>query len=121
MLDVERYRKVNVDARAPESLFTDTNLLALECNTGFLAQCVGKFREVNFADRATGRICLHLTSGVPDWADAEALERALASVDTRAALFATAPAVFAGGLPAPDRPRNLGDVADNQSTHRLGR
>ena len=121
MLDVERYRRVNVDARAPESLFTDAKLLAPEHNTGFLRQCVGKFREINFADQATGRIYLHLASGVPAWADAEMLERAIASPDTRAGLLATAPAVFAGGLPAPDRPRYLRDAADYESTHRLGR
>jgi hypothetical protein len=121
MLDVERYRRVNVDARAPESLFIDRNLLAPEHNTGFLRQCVEKFGEINFADQATGRIYLHLASGIPDWADAETLERAVANPDTRAGLFATAPTVFAGGLPAPDRPRYLSDAPDNQSTRRLGR
>jgi hypothetical protein len=121
LLDVERYRRVNVDARAPEFLFTDKNLLAPEHNTGFLRQCIGKFREINFVDQATGRIYLHLASGVPDWADAEALERAIANPDTRAGLLATAPAVFTGGLPSPDQPRYLRDAADYESTHRLGR
>ena len=121
MLDVERYRRVNVDARAPESLFADEKLLAPEHNTGFLRQCVGKFREINFADQATGRIYLHLASGVPDWADAEALEHASANPDTRAGLLATAPTAFAAGLSAPDRPRYLRDAAGYEATHRLGR
>ncbi len=121
LLDVERYRRVNVDARTPGSLFTDRTLLAPERNTGFLRQCVEKFREINFADQATGRIYLHLASGIPDWADAEALERAVANPDTRAGVFATAPAAMAGGLPSPGRARHLTDVADNDSIHRLGR
>jgi hypothetical protein len=121
MLDVERNRRVNVDARAPELLFADRNLLAAERNTGFLRQCADRFREVNFADQATGRICLHLTSGVADWADPEALERASADPDTRAGLLAVAPALADHSLAGPGRPRDLADAAATAALHTLGR
>ena len=62
-LDVERYRRVNIDAAAPESLYSDKRLLAPENNTGFLRQCVDRFREINFADQNTGRIYLRIASG----------------------------------------------------------
>ncbi len=58
LLDIERYRKVNVDAAAPELLFGDGTLLAPERNAAFLRECVERLRVVDFADQATGRIYL---------------------------------------------------------------
>ena len=63
LLDVERFRRVDVDAREPESLYRDRSLLAAEVNTTFLVECVRRFREVNFADRATGRVYARIESG----------------------------------------------------------
>ena len=121
LLDGERYRRVNIDATAPEFLYNDKRLLAPEYNTGFLKQCVGKFREINFADQNTGRIYLHLVSGRPAWADREALAQAASDPDTRAGLSATGPEVFDRALPAPDRPRYLAEVAGVEHAHTLGR
>jgi hypothetical protein len=107
MLDIERWRRVDVDAAAPEFLFRDAKLLAPEHNTGFLRACVGRFREINFADQATGRIYLHLSSGVADRADPPALERAAANHDVRAGLLAVAPNLFDRSIAAVDAPRFL--------------
>jgi hypothetical protein len=52
LLDIERYRRVNVDATAPEQLYPDTALLRPENNAGFLRQCVQRFRDVDVADQA---------------------------------------------------------------------
>ncbi len=107
ILDVERYRRVDVDAGAPERLYADTALLAPEKNADFLRQCVGQFRETNFADQSTGRIYLRVVDGSPVWVDREAFERAIAVADTRAGLMAAAPAAFADALPSPDGPTFL--------------
>ena len=120
-LDVERYRRVNIDATAPEFLYSDKMLLAPENNTGFLRQCIDRFREINFADQNTGRIYLRIVSGRPAWADREALEQAASNPDTRAGLLATAPAVFDRPVPGPDRPTYLSDVAGAEHAHTLGR
>jgi len=120
-LDVERYRRVNVDATAPELLFSDKGLLAPENNTGFLRQCIDRFREINFADQNTGLIYLRIVSGRPIWADRDALEQAASNPDTRAGLLATAPAVFDRAIPGPDRPTYLSDVAGAEHAHTLGR
>jgi hypothetical protein len=119
MLDVERYRRVNIDAIAPELLYKDPALLAPERNTDFLRQCVAKFREVHFADQASGRIYLRVVSGVPAWADREALALATSDPDTRAGLAATAPAVFDRALPSPPRPSYLDELFGAAQT--LGR
>ena len=120
-LDVERYRRVNVNATAPELLYGDEKLLAPENNTGFLKQCIDRFPEINFADQDTGRVYLRIVSGKPAWADREALERAASNPDTRAGLLAMAPAVFDGALPAPDRPMYLSGIAGAKQARTLGR
>src|SRR4029077_15003511 len=67
MLDVERYRRVDVDAKAPPFLYRDQALLAPENNAAFLQQCVDQFPAINFADHSTGRIYLRIVDGHPAW------------------------------------------------------
>jgi hypothetical protein len=121
LLDVERYRRVNIDATAPEFLYSDRALLAPERNTGFLRQCIERFRGINFADQATGRIYLRIESGKPVWADPEALAQAASDPDTRTGLSSTVPATFGPALPRPDRPRHLSDAMGGRQFHTLGR
>ena len=64
MLDIERYGRVNVEARECRESCTRTN----DCwrpstMSGFLKRCIEGFREVNFADQATGRIYLRIAVG----------------------------------------------------------
>ena len=120
MLDIERFRRVDVDARTPDRLFRDPKLLAAEHNTGFLRACVGRFREIHFADQASGRIYLHVASGVADWADAQAWEHAAADPDVRAGLLAVAPNPFVRPIAAPDAPRFLAATAATGAIHTLG-
>jgi len=49
MLDVERYRRVNVDATAPGELYRDPELLRPQHNAGFLKQCVERVEQVQVA------------------------------------------------------------------------
>ena len=72
------------------------------------------------ADQATGRIYLHMTSGVPDWADAQALEQSAADPDVRAGLLAIAPNLFDRPPPAPDASRFLAPTAATGAIHTLG-
>jgi hypothetical protein len=120
MLDIERFRRVDVDARSPERLFPDPRFLAPEANAGFLRACVGKFREINFADQATGRIYLHLSSGVPDWLDATALEQAASDPDVRAGLLAVVPSLFERSIAASGTPRYLPPPATPGAIATLG-
>src|SRR6266542_3854508 len=103
MLDIDRYRRVNIDATSPQGLYHDPSQLAPEHNSAFLRQCVERFAEVNFADASTGRIYLRLAGGVAVWADAQALREAAADPQTQGGLAAVAPALFDRPPPAPDR------------------
>ncbi|HVO87680.1 MAG TPA: hypothetical protein VMV45_03995, partial [Casimicrobiaceae bacterium] len=84
LIEVRRYQRIDVQARAPEELFPDRSELAPEHNTRFLRDCVARFAEVNFADQRSGRIYLRLERGRPVWVDGEALAQAAQEADTRA-------------------------------------
>jgi hypothetical protein len=107
MLDIERYGRVNVDAATPEFLYADRRLLAPEHNTGFLRRCTDGFREVNFADRATGRIYLRIGSGTPVWRDGTLMQSAIADPDTFSAVKAVAPGALCGEVPEAGGPQYL--------------
>jgi hypothetical protein len=123
LLDVVRFRRVNVDAADPSELFghVAAGSMAPQSNAEFLLQCARQLREVVFADQASGRVYLRIQDGRPSWVDDQALERAAEQEDTRAALMAIAPAVvgrpavpqdralFVTDLLAADRIRTLGD------------
>ena len=120
LLDIERYRRVNVDARAPGLLYRERESLAPQDNARFLRQCVERFPVINFADRATGRIYLRLSSGTVAWADRAAMTTALADPDTEAGLRAAAPRAFERELPAPDGPTFVAARAPAERVQTLG-
>lgn len=120
ILDVERYRRVNVDATTPDALFAEPAALAPEANAGFLRQCVDRFRAISFAEPSTGRVYLRIEDRVPRWVDRDALQAAIADPDTRAGLAAVAPAALAGSLPSPERPACLREVAGPERVQTLG-
>jgi len=117
MLDIERFRKLDVDAQSPEALYPDASLLAPERNTAFLATCVARFREVDFVEQASGRAYLRVVAGEPVWADAALLAQALTDPDTRAGIAAAVPAALAGIEPTAGAPRAL---APGERIHTVG-
>jgi hypothetical protein len=121
LLDVERYRRVDIDAAGPESLYADRESLAPARNTGFLQQCIARFREVHFAEQSTGRLYLRVVDGQAVWADRIALARALTDPDTRAGLAASAPAALdPAAVPASEAPLHLAEAAGGQRIGTLG-
>jgi len=120
MLDIERFRRVNVDATSPDTLYPDADLLRPEHNAGFLRQCLEYFPEVNFADQSTGRIYLEFASAAPAWCDRDALDAAIANTETRAGLTAAAPSALYGMTPSTDGPRYLGAGSGNQRRATVG-
>ncbi len=119
-LDIERYGRVNVDARAAEFLYSDPKLLAPQFNTGFLRRCIGGFRRVNFAEQATGQIYLRIESGTPVWMDAALLQTAIADPDTLSGLEAVAPGALRGEIARAAGPQFLYDDEDAGTVPTLG-
>jgi hypothetical protein len=56
LIDIERYRKIDVDAQSPESLYERGESFAAASYCTFLRRCVGEFREVLFVEQASGRV-----------------------------------------------------------------
>lgn len=91
MIDIDRYRKIDVDATRPEDVYGDSQAMAAERNTAFLAQCVRTLPVVNFAEQDSGRLYARLERGRLTWTDPALLARALADPTTYAGLHAAAP------------------------------
>ncbi|MGQ0523329.1 MAG: hypothetical protein ACT4P8_06685 [Betaproteobacteria bacterium] len=101
MLDIDRYRKINVNARQPAEVYPDARAMAPANNAAFLAQCARMLPAINFAERGSGRIYARLEQGRLAWSDPDRISAALADAETRAGLLAVAPdllgRVTAGG------------------------
>lgn len=119
LLDVERYRRINVEAQAPAAVYPGAAEMAPERNTQFLAACLRRLPVVNFADRASGRIWMHCEGGLPLWADAAGLAQALQDPETRAGITAVAPQALQPGA-LPPAPRQTRDLVGVDRVHTLG-
>jgi hypothetical protein len=94
LVDIERFRRIDVDATAPDGLYPDSPALAPQHNVGFVSQCLVRFGTVNFARPDTGEIWLVVRDGRVEWRDARLLQEVTASAAARAALEALVPAAF---------------------------
>jgi len=88
MLDIERFRKINIGAPRPEEVYY-ANELAPERNVDFLKRCTRLIAIINFADYETGRIYARLEHGKWTWRD-ERFGRLLDDPDAKAGLKAVA-------------------------------
>ena len=68
MIDIERYRKVNVEAKTPTQIFTRKDMI-VKNNLDFLNRCAEKIAEINFADQRNGHVYAHMKHGKPCWYD----------------------------------------------------
>ena len=73
MIDIDRYRKLNVKAKRPDDIFNDSSKSPKD-NSQFLEQCAKLFASIQFADYRTGYIYGKLERGNWVWQDFEYLE-----------------------------------------------
>src|SRR5262249_19175953 len=92
MLDIERFRKINIHARGPEEVYRGKNL-APECNTDFLRRCVRVIPAINFASYTTGAVYARVEHGKWVWRDDHDLACALHDPDTQVGLDVIAPKI----------------------------
>jgi hypothetical protein len=115
LLDIERYRRIDITATAPESVYPIAEAMAPARNTGFLQQCRQRMQAITLADQASGRVMARIEDGAVTFADRAALETLLGDEERREAFMALAPAFEAGSIGedapaqlAPDQTRTLG-------------
>jgi hypothetical protein len=89
MLDIERFRKININARRPEEVYSEKDLLPGR-NVDFLKRCARLIPIINFADGETGQAYGRLERGTWVWRDERRFARMLDDPDARAGLGAIA-------------------------------
>ena len=89
MLDIDRFRKINIHAQKPEEVYVGDNL-APECNVEFLKRCARLIPVINFADYETGQVYARLEHGKWIWRDEQRFAGALNDPDAKAGLQAIA-------------------------------
>jgi len=119
LLDVERYRKIDIEATGPHAVYPDPHAMAAANSTRFLVRCARELPALTFADRGTGRAYARIESGRLAWTEPEALRRALADPETRAGLAAVAPEALDGARPV-SGPRLLAELAAADRPYTLG-
>lgn len=121
LLDVDRYRRINVNATGPQSVYPGPEAMAAENNTQFLLRCARGLPAVNFAHYASGRVYARLEAGRLAWIDPEALESAIRDGDTRAGLAAVAPAALRAPGSGEGHAQRGAMVLQPEQFHTLGR
>jgi hypothetical protein len=86
LLDVDRFRKINVEARSAQEVYPDADGMAAGSNTGFLEQVVRNIDHVRLAEHGSGRIYAWLDHGRVSAVDPAACRKALENNELRAAI-----------------------------------
>jgi hypothetical protein len=116
LLDIERFGRVNIEARTPGSLYVDRSRLEPQYNLGFLKQCIGGFREVIFAEQASGRIYLRMLAGRAVLMDRELLDRMVRDPDVRVSFEMLVPDAINGTVGTCNKAQYLGDPRSRVSS-----
>jgi hypothetical protein len=115
MIDIDRFRKINIHACKPEEVYRDRNL-APEHNVEFLRRCARWIPIVNFADYRTGKPYARLQQGKWTWLDERRFGKALQDSDAKAGLLAMNSDVFAQNTSAVENQTNVAA----EKVHTLG-
>lgn len=88
LLDIDRYRKININARSPEEVYANPESLKSEYPTSFLRDCLRRMETIRFADHADGRVYARFDKGRLTGLDRAAVARAQWGDDVREAMAA---------------------------------
>jgi hypothetical protein len=93
MIDIERFRKINIHAQKPADVYAKKNL-SPQSNVDFLKRCAHWIPVINFVDYETGQVYARLQRGKWAWRDEQCFDKALKEPDAKAGLLAVAPNVY---------------------------
>ena len=116
MVNIDRYKRVNVEAGSRDEVFPNGDEMLPENNTGFLKECFRKLRSVKLAEQYTGEVYAWIEQGAAVAVNPAALNRALKTADVREALSAVMPSLM-------DEQESLEqrrEVLDSNDPHTLG-
>jgi hypothetical protein len=90
LLDIDRYRHINIDAQTPEAIYASPPSRSAAKNPGFLKQCLRRLPTVTFADQKTGQVWARIMGGRLTYWNRSVYDLAVRDDDTRAAFESTA-------------------------------
>jgi hypothetical protein len=96
MIDIARFRKINIGAQTAADVYANMDL-SPQNNLDFLRRCVRWIPAINFADYETGQIYARLQGGKWIWRDPPRFNKALEDPEANAALQAVARVNSSGG------------------------
>jgi len=114
MIDIERFRKINIQAQRGADVYADIDL-SPQNNLDFLKRCVRWISAINFADYENGQIYARLQGGKWIWRDQLRFDKALKDPEANAALLAITPNVYS----PPDTGQKRTDIAA-EKMHTMG-
>ncbi len=91
MFDIERYTKINIDARDPADVYPPREEMNPALNAGFLVKCARQIPRINFVDRERGQIYACMESGKMSWTDPDMIRCVLDDEAASAAFSAMVP------------------------------
>ena len=91
LIDIERYQRINLLATRPEAVAAPQEQLTVANNLGFLRQCINRFGNIEFIDRASDRRYLAIHHGSFEIVDAALFREQLADVTLREVIQELAP------------------------------
>jgi len=119
LIDVDRYRHIDVNAKSPDRVYRDGGRPLDAANMHFLIECATRLPALNFADRDSGRVYARFERGRAVWADAARLASALEGAELRAAFDAIAPGLNPRAIPGSES-TPVARVLDPARFHTLG-
>jgi len=106
LLDIDRYRNINIEARTPEAIYDPLASTSAASRAEFFKLCLRRIPTINFADANTGRIYAHIESRKLTWWDRDLFEQSVSDAEARAAFefVAALPRAHAfGSIRRPER------------------
>jgi hypothetical protein len=119
MIDIERFRKINIRAQRAADVYAHMDL-SPQSNVDFLKRCARWIPVINFADHETGHIYARLQRGKWVWRDEPHFRKALEDPEAKAGLLAVAQEARDAAAVARGVQRKDTDVAA-EKMHTLGR
>jgi len=90
LLDIDRYRNVNIDAQTPADIYTIPSSRYVAKNPEFLKRCLRRIPTLIFAEQQTGQIYARIANGKLNYWNMRVYQRAVLDDDTRAAFESVA-------------------------------
>ncbi len=94
-INIERYKRTNLRAKAPEQVSAAASELVVDRNLGFLRQCIQRIQRLEFIDTDSDGIYLTIESGRFEVSDQKLLQSKLEDATLRVILNELAPELLA--------------------------